>query len=305
MKSQRLLNQIPVIFAALGSLNQASTALAQDAGGEQSSINEIIVTAQKRSERQSDVPLSITAVQGDRLFELGVSGPQDLEKVALGFTFRPSAQGSPIFQIRGIGFFEEAIGVTPTVSVYLDQVPLPFSSMAEGVAFDLERVEVLKGPQGTLFGQNVTAGAINYIAAKPTEAFEAGLDLGYGRFGAAEVGGFLSGPLSSTLTARVSGRVERRDDWQRTYTRINEDGLFVVDTDAPRRTLGERRFESGRLLLNWNPSSRLDISLNLNGWRNRSDTQAQQFFVAAPDNPGNVSSVPFWSQFGSFPAAPP
>ncbi len=304
MKSQRLLNQIPVIFAALGSLNQASTALAQDAGGEQSSINEIIVTAQKRSERQSDVPLSITAVQGDRLFELGVSGPQDLEKVALGFTFRPSAQGSPIFQIRGIGFFEEAIGVTPTVSVYLDQVPLPFSSMAEGVAFDLERVEVLKGPQGTLFGQNVTAGAINYIAAKPTEAFEAGLDLGYGRFGAAEVGGFLSGPLSSTLTARVSGRVERRDDWQRTYTRINEDGLFVVDTDAPRRTLGERRFESGRLLLNWNPSSRLDISLNLNGWRNRSDTQAQQFFVAAPDNPGNVSSVPFWSQFGSFPAAP-
>src|SRR3546814_15527984 len=63
-----------------------------------------------------------------------------------------------------------------------------------------------------------------------------------------------------------------------------------------RRTLGERRFESGRLLLNWNLSSRLDISLNLNGWRNRSDTQAQQFFVAAPDNPGNVSSVPFWSQ---------
>src|SRR3546814_15681684 len=100
MKSQRLLNQIPVIFAALGSLNQASTALAQDAGGEQSSINEIIVTAQKRSERKSDVPLSITAVQGDRPFELGVSGPQDLEEVALGFTFSPSEQAHPIFQHR-------------------------------------------------------------------------------------------------------------------------------------------------------------------------------------------------------------
>src|SRR3546814_19184354 len=107
-----------------------------------SSINEIIVTAQKRSERQSDVPLSITAVQGDRLFELGVSGPQDLEKVALGFTFRPSAQGSPIFQIRGIGFFEEAIGVTPTVSVSLDKVQLPFSSKAGCVPFDLGGVGV-------------------------------------------------------------------------------------------------------------------------------------------------------------------
>src|SRR3546814_1448755 len=106
MKSQRLLNQIPVIFAALGSLNQASTALAQDAGGEQSSINEIILTAQKSSERPSDVQLSITAVQGDRLFDIGVSGPQELEKVALGFTFRLRAQGLPISQIRCIGFFE-------------------------------------------------------------------------------------------------------------------------------------------------------------------------------------------------------
>src|SRR3546814_7526243 len=100
--------------------------------------------------------------------------------------------------------------------------------------------------------------AINYIAAKPTEAFEAGLDLGYGRFGADEVGGFLSGPLSSTPTARVSGSVERRDDWQRTYTRINEDGLLVVDTDAPRRKLGERLLASGRLVLNWKRRSRLD-----------------------------------------------
>src|SRR3546814_17636773 len=99
MKSQRLLNQIPVIFAALGSLNQASTALAQDAGGEQSSITDIIVTAQKRSERQSDVQLSIPAVQGDRIFELGVSGPYDREKVSFGFTYRPCAQGSTLFQI--------------------------------------------------------------------------------------------------------------------------------------------------------------------------------------------------------------
>src|SRR3546814_2341285 len=77
-----------------------------------------------------------------------------LEALTPGFVFRPSPQGSPIFQIRGVGFFEEAIGISPTVTTYVDQAPLPFSVMAQGAMFDVERVEVLKGPQGTLFGQN-------------------------------------------------------------------------------------------------------------------------------------------------------
>lgn len=264
----------------------------------------IVVTAQKRSERLSDVPLSVTAVSGDRLVELGVSSPADLEKVALGFNYRPSPQGSPVFQIRGIGFFEEAIGVAPTVSVYLDQAPLPFSSMAEGAAFDLERVEVLKGPQGTLFGQNVTGGAINYIAAKPTQTLRMGVDGTYGRFDAVDLGGFISGPLSSTLTARVAARVERRGDWQRTYTRLNSAGLYVTDTSAPHRGLGSRQFDVGRLLLNWRPSDRVELQLNVNGWRNQSETQAQQVFALTPNTPANTFNVPNWPQFAGFPQAP-
>lgn len=264
----------------------------------------IVVTAQKRSERLSDVPLSVTAVSGDRLAGLGVSSPADLEKVALGFNYRPSPQGSPVFQIRGIGFFEEAIGVAPTVSVYLDQAPLPFSSMAEGAAFDLERVEVLKGPQGTLFGQNVTGGAINYIAAKPTNTFHMGIDGTYGRFDAVDFGGFISGPLSDTLTARVAARVERRGDWQRTYTRLNNADLYVTDIAAPHRGLGSRRFDVGRLLLNWRASGRAEFQLNVNGWRNQSETQGQQVFALTPNTPANIPNVPNWPQFASFPPAP-
>src|SRR3546814_10018296 len=112
-----------------------------------------------------------------------------LEALTPGFVFLPSPKGSPIFQIRGVGFFEEAIGISPTVTTYVDQAPLPFSVMAQGAMFDVERVEVLKGPQGTLFGQNATGGAINFVVAKPTDEIAAGFDAEYGRFQSFQLGG--------------------------------------------------------------------------------------------------------------------
>src|SRR3546814_20833585 len=107
----------------------------------------------------------------------------------------------------------------PDVSVYLDQVPLPFPTLTSLTAFDLDRLEVLKGPQGTLFGQNSTGGAINYIAAKPTSDLSAGGSLSYGRFDTVELEGFLSGPLTNTLRVRLAGRVARGDEWQKSHTR--------------------------------------------------------------------------------------
>jgi iron complex outermembrane receptor protein len=236
-------------------------------------LPEIMVTAQKRSERLNDVPLSITALSDDQLSKQGIDDTADLQKVVPGFSYRLSQNGTPILQIRGIGFYDEQLAVSPTVTVYVDQIPLPYGRMIEGASLDLERVEVLKGPQGTLFGQNATAGAINYIAAKPTSTFEAGADLDYGRFNAVTVGGFVSGPVAETVTARFAFKSETRGDWQ--YNRN--------DTD----TLGRKDFQTARLLLDWQPAEALKLEFNINGWLDKSDTQLSQAREYLP-----VSAVP-------------
>lgn len=230
--------------------------------------DEIIVTAQKRAERLSDVPMSITAASGEQLDKRGVSDVADLAKIAPGLTFQPSDYGSPVFTIRGIGFKDISVAVAPAVSVYVDQVPLPYSSMTPGAALDLERVEILKGPQGTLFGQNSTGGAINFIAAKPTSSFEVGIEGSYGRFNQLDGQAFVSGPISPGINARLAVRTEQRGAWQRSATR--DDGL------------GSRNFLAGRFLIDAEPTNTLRLEFNINGWRDKSDSQAAQFVRFAP-----------------------
>lgn len=282
---------------------QTSTTHAPDVSSSESdtvSIDEIIVTAQKRSERLVDVPLSITAVTGDQLIKRGISNSEQLTKVVPGFTFQKSSYGTPVFQIRGIGFYDTSVGASPTVSVYVDQVPLPYSSMTRGAALDLERVEVLKGPQGTLFGQNSTGGAINFIAAKPTKSLSSGFNLDVGRFSQVNAQAFVSGPISETLTARVVGRYEYRDAWQKGYA--PNDSKFGK---SPSDELGQRRFLTGRFLLDWVPNDKVSFELNVNGWQDHSDTQAAQFQAFAPDKPQNIFNGAVFNGFvGTQPLVP-
>jgi outer membrane receptor protein involved in Fe transport len=232
--------------------------------------------------------MSISAIGGDKLKQAGVSNVADLTKIVPGFSFQPSDYGSPILTLRGVGLRNVAIAVSPTVSVYLDQVPLPFSEMTRGASLDLERVEVLKGPQGTLFGQNSTGGAINYIAAKPTHDVQGGASLTYGRFNEVDGDVTLSGPLSDTVRARVAVRTEQRDGWQKSLTRDD--------------SLGSRNFTTGRLLLDWDPSASLSLSLNVNGWLDKSETPASQFLEYAPQIPdGRQTLVPYLSSLARAP----
>ena len=277
---------------------------------------EIVVTAQKREQRLQDVGLTVSALGSDTLDRLGVKDISDLAKAVPGLNFSPSANNTPVFTLRGVGFFEASIQAYPDVSVYLDQAPLPFPVMTNLTAFDLERVEVLKGPQGTLFGANATGGAINFIPAKPTSAFEGGGDLSYGSFNTRSVEAFISGPLSDTISARLAVKTVSGDGWQQNYspkyypnaangvqTAPHYDVGAVSDPATigvtPVDRLGKTDTAAVRLLVDWAPSDTVKISANLNSWRDASDPQAPQLYSFSPVNP-----VPANYLLTNFPLAP-
>lgn len=240
------------------------------AGGRdhENQLEDIVVTAQKTAESANTVGMSIAALGGDDLLERGVVDTADLAKVVPGFSFANALYGTPVYTLRGMGLNDTSIAASPAVSIYVDEVPLPFPIAAGVAPIDLERVEVLKGPQGTLFGLNSTGGAINYIAAKPTSDLAAGFRASYGRFNEITAEGFLSGPLASGINGRLSVFVDRSDDWQRNYTRSDSLG-------------GKRKF-SARGLLESKISERLRVLLSLSGWSDQSDHPAPQFVGLRP-----------------------
>ncbi len=278
------MNRNVLLMAGASSLAISAQAHAQESaptGG----IQEIVVTAQKRSEAINDVPLSITAASGEKLRDQGITNVGDLVKIVPGFNYTESAYATPVYTLRGVGFYDTSLAAKPTVSIYQDQVPLPFSIMTRGATLDLERVEVLKGPQGTLFGSNATGGAINYIAAKPTSTFKAGVDAGIQNFGEITAGGYVSGPISDTLSARAAVRTEQGGAWQRSYTRDDK--------------LGDRNFTTGRLLLDFQPADSVRFELNLNGFIDKSDGQAAQLIGVVPlGNPARLGDL------ATYPIAP-
>jgi iron complex outermembrane recepter protein len=225
-------------------------------------LSEIIVTAQKREQRLSDVGMAITAVRGDELRERGVTSVADLTQIEPSLQFAQGNTGTPIYTIRGVGYFDQSLAASPTVSVYQDEVAYTYPSLTKGALLDVERVEILKGPQGTLYGQNATGGAINFVAAKPTDTFAAGFDATYGRFNSTLLTGFVSGPLSPTLSARLAASLEEGGAWQKSDTRDD--------------TLGNKDIKILRLLLDWHPSDALKATVNLNGWTDNSERQANQ-----------------------------
>ncbi|MFA7585152.1 MAG: TonB-dependent receptor [Novosphingobium sp.] len=248
-------------MALLAGLGLATPALGQSADGG-SGTGEIIVTAQKREQSVNDVGLSITAATGSELDAMGIADTGDLAKITPGFTFTKSQDGTPLYTLRGVGFNDYTLGASPAVSVYVDQVPLAYGAFTQGASLDLERVEVLKGPQGILFGQNSTGGAINYIAAKPTRMFETGLTASYGRFNTFDGEAFVSGPISDTLALRVAGAITDSGSWQKNYTRSD--------------SLGKQKSLRGRFSALFEPADGLSFLLSVNGWQDKSDTQAGQ-----------------------------
>ena len=263
-----------IIFGAAAFLASASipaVALAQTGRGTAPAsvgVGEIVVTAQKRSESINNIGMSIAAISGSELQDRRLSDLEEVITQVPGLTFAASQYDTPIITLRGVGFNEVSLGVYPATSLYVDEVPLPFPAMASHSAFDLERVEVLKGPQGVLFGTNSTGGAVNFIAAKPTSDLSAGFDLSYGRFNTIEGNMFVSGPIGENVGLRLAVQSANGDAWQKSNSRDEKNG--------------KKDFTVGRLTLQVEPSDSVRLTAVATGWTDTSDPLAMQFVAATP-----------------------
>src|SRR5882762_9532590 len=235
-------------------------------------LEEVLVTANKREESINKVGLTIKALGGAQLEQQHVESLEDLAGAVPGLTFTQTDSNTPVYTLRGIGFYDTTLGAYPSVSVYLDQAPLSFPVLTSQTLFDIERIEVLKGPQGTLFGNNATGGAINYIAAKPTRDFKAGVSLDEARFDTFTSNAYISGPLTENLLGRFAFKVESGNGWQESISR-------------PGDSNGARETFAARLLFDWRPLETLRIQTNFNAWLDRTPPTAAQFVEFIPNFP--------------------
>jgi iron complex outermembrane receptor protein len=228
---------------------------------EDNRLEEVIVTAQKREQSIQDVSVSITAFSSAAIRELGISRTRDLARFTPGLVMNASAGGEadPIFTLRGVGMNDTQSNQNPAITIYIDEIALAATPMLGFQIFDQERIEVLKGPQGTLYGRNTTGGAIKFISNKPTREFDAFTQLDYGSFDRLEFEGAVGGALSDTLSGRLAvGIIEQNEGWQ--TLDLQGLGEFGPGVDANNGTLNKKGIR-GSLL--WEASEKVNVLMVL------------------------------------------
>ncbi|ATE65875.1 TonB-dependent receptor [Rhizorhabdus dicambivorans] len=192
-------------------------------------IEEIVVTAQKRTQKLQDVPLAVTAFTGDTLKARGITNVGELTLSTPGLQIQPGGGGSVIPFLRGVGSTAAAVGNESSVAVYLDGVY--YTRLPPGFLTlnNIDRVEVLKGPQGTLFGRNSSGGVVNIVTPDPSQTFKAQGSIGYSRFKTIHGDAYVTGPLGENLSMDLSvGGTRQGDGWGRNLATGNRVG-FVDD----------------------------------------------------------------------------
>ncbi len=193
-------------------------------------LEEIVVTAQKRAESLQDVPISVSATTGEKLSEAGITDLVDLSNYVPNLRVLEGAM-TPSMYIRGIGSGTNQ-GFEQSVATYSDSIYVGRAFQSRASFMDLERVEVLRGPQGILFGKNAIAGAVSLVSAKPTGELEGKISLKHEpRYNTTETNAFISGPLSDSLAARLAVR-HQEDDGFYENTLQDRDETAVKDTAA-------------------------------------------------------------------------
>ena len=212
-------------------------------------LEEVIVTAQKRNQSENDIGIAISTWTGNELRDMGVVSAEDMALRTPGLTVNESsATGVPLYTIRGVGFQDYSTGASSTVGIYFDQVAMPYTVMTRGLLFDAERVEVLKGPQGDLYGRNTTAGQINFISNKPSEEFEVGVNVGYSSYSTVDFEGFMNGSMGENVQGRIALKtIQSSDGWQKSVD--GDDELGEKDVTALRASFNIELSQDAKLLL--------------------------------------------------------
>ncbi len=238
MRSGKFAIQALMLGTALAGLG-AAPALAQ-------AIESVTVTAERRSENVQRVPLTINAFSGEDLNEAGVKNSLDLQNKTPGFVIKTnSAFGQPY--VRGIGSDLVSVSSDSSVATFVDDVyqARPVGSIQN--FYDIDRVEVVKGPQSTLFGRNVTGGAVRIFSKTPGDTFSVDGDALYGNYNQIRVRGAVNVPLSDTVAVRFAGMSTTRDGY-------SKNDYLGIDTDT-------QNVQAGRASLAWNPSDDLSLTV--------------------------------------------
>jgi len=164
-------------------LSALAVAVPQVAFSQSSALEEVIVTAERRAQDAQDVPIALTIIGGSEISPAGISSISDVALKTPNLTYTQFNIGEPQLFLRGLGTTIDSAGADPTVSVFIDDVYVGRSAGATSDLYDLERIEVLRGPQGTLYGRNVTGGAISIATKRPSEEFEAKVGVTVGNYG--------------------------------------------------------------------------------------------------------------------------
>lgn len=237
--------------------------------------NEILVTAQKIEQRALDVPITISALTGNRLTELGVGDLDELSNYVPGLNIQEQSANNPGIVIRGITSDSGSAQQGPRVTLYYNGVDISRSRGSYQAIYDIDRIEVIKGPQATLFGTASAVGAISIISARPREGLSASLTAGYGNFDSVTLGGFVNAG-NETFAVRVAFEWNRRDGY--------------VDNLAPNQNDLYARNQLGvRASLRFTPTP--DITIDLIGTYDRQRNSGTPFIsgslptTAGPANP--------------------
>ena len=241
---------------------------------------DIVVTANRREERLQNVPLAVSAFSQEALQQKQINGGSQLEQSVPNVQFNRTNLGGFNFQIRGVGTKVAATGLDQATGVHVNNSPLMFNTLADSEFYDVERVEVLRGPQGTLYGRNSTGGVVNIITAKPTYVFEGSLEAGISNYEGRRFRGMVNLPIvADVLSVRLAGTYLKRDGFARNL--VSGEPI------------------DGRDLYSWRATVRLDASPRLHAFAvyerfNENDDRVRsgKLLCAKDSGPSSVGSVP-------------